>query len=262
MFDLHSHILPDLDDGASNLDEALEMVRRAAAAGTKYITATPHYIEGTYQNQRRKILDKLEILKKRVEIEGIDITLIPGSEVMIIPELPQLVEKGEILTINDANQYLLFELPFMEIPSYTEQVIFELQLKGITPIIAHPERNRKIAADPEVLRNLILKEVLVQVNAGSLAGLYGQDIKSTAEKMVQHKLVHFLGSDAHSLSGNPTNLNEAVSILNKLTDPKEAQNIILDNGEKLMVGEQITSNEPLPLAKKKKIFSFLRLEKD
>ncbi len=262
MFDLHTHIIPDLDDGACNLDEALEMIRRATAAGTSYMAATPHYIEGRYRNYRQKILDKFELLKQRVIREGTNITLIPGSEVMIIPELPQLVEKGEILTLNDANQYLLIELPFMEIPSYTEQVIFELQLKGITPIIAHPERNRKIAADPELLRNLIIKEVLVQVNAGSLTGAYGQDIKAIAEKLVRHHMVHFLGSDAHSLNGHYTNLNKAVTFLQQLTDPEQAHAIISGNGKKLMDREQITSNEPLLFAKKKKIFSFLRSMKD
>ena len=198
--DIHSHIIPGIDDGARDEAIALEMLEIAEKSGTRHIIATPHYVYGNTRYGFATIVEKCEGLNRLAANEGIDITVYPGCEVFITPEIIELYEQGLIGTLADSS-YMLVEFPMMSIPPYTDNVLYELQLKGITPIIAHPERYSEIQRRPEILESFIDRGILAQVNSGSLTGVYGRESKRTVMRLIKKGLVQFVASDAHSDSG-------------------------------------------------------------
>lgn len=160
--------------------------------------ATPHYLEGYYTPTPQEILKKTEQLQQLLDQKGVPLKVYPGSEVHISPDLPELVQQGKVMTVNYGGKYLLVELPFREIPLYTQEVLFRLKLMGITPIIAHPERNEEVIQNVEQLITLTQKGCLVQVNAQSLLGGYGGPIEKTAKLLARRRITHFVGSDLHN----------------------------------------------------------------
>ncbi|MBU1261874.1 hypothetical protein KJ640_02865, partial [bacterium] len=185
MIDLHTHILPGLDDGAKSMEESIQMVREAFNDGTRIIVASPHLLFGSYDNTPEVINLRVEELRGVVLREKIEMEILPGQEVYLIPDLLPRLKEGKVATINNNGCYLLLELPMMDIPVYLDQVIFDLATNGIIPIICHPERNLRVMKDPGLLFDLVKNQgILVQLNAGSLLGNYGKGAKKTAELFV------------------------------------------------------------------------------
>ena len=145
MIDIHSHILPGLDDGAKDMLETLEMVRQLCEAGFKTILATPHVLEGKDFLCPAEILAVTEQVHRCVVEAGISVEILPGAENYIFPDMAKWVSAGKLLTLGNTGKYLLVELPMLEIPQYTDQVFFELQVQGLTPVLAHPERYKRLA---------------------------------------------------------------------------------------------------------------------
>jgi len=195
--DLHIHILPGLDDGAQTWNESLQMAKLAQESGARRIIATPHYIKGAYLPEAETIRTMVETLKGQLASSGIDLQVFPGEEVHLDSDLPSLYEEGRILCLGDSG-YVLIELPFDILPSYTPDVLFRLSLKGAGVILAHPERNRDIRQNLELLSELTDLGAYVQINAGSLLGSYGRHVEAAAVAMARRGLVHFIGSDAHA----------------------------------------------------------------
>jgi protein-tyrosine phosphatase len=140
LIDIHSHILPGLDDGSQSMEETLAMLKMAAADGITGVVATPHVNNSIYPNSKETIIAKVEEVNRLLQSEHIPISVFPGAEIRLEPDLPERMAKKELLTINNTGSYLLIELPAEFIPTYTEQSLYELQLQGVIPIIAHPER--------------------------------------------------------------------------------------------------------------------------
>ncbi|RDV84794.1 tyrosine-protein phosphatase [Ammonifex thiophilus] len=154
MIDIHTHILPGLDDGAEDLEEALSMARLALADGVTALVATPHVIRGSFFPSRQEILETVSLLNERLAEQGLPLRVLPGAEYRLEPDLPERLAKGELVPLNDAGRYLLVELPSTFVPPYAERVLYELQLQGVTPILAHPERNAELCRRPELLASL------------------------------------------------------------------------------------------------------------
>lgn len=216
MLDFHSHILPGLDDGAPDMDAAIQMARIAVEDGITTMVATPHYIEGSMENSKELILEKLSKYQEVLKNEGINLNVFPGCEVYLSPNIPGLLQKGELMTVNDGGKYILIEFPMQHLPGYVEEVLFEIKLMGVTPIIAHPERNLELAKKPDRVLDLVQKGYLMQVNSGSLNDLYGKKVRKTAELLARNGLVHLLGSDAHSSGGRGPRVRAALMKLGKL----------------------------------------------
>lgn len=255
MIDFHSHVLPYIDDGAKNFDMSLDMLRVSAGNGVTHICATSHYIPGDLEQSLEKYIVKINDLRTLCRIKDIKINIVPGLELYMSPELPKLYTEKKIWGINDT-KYVLIEFPMRQIPMYSEEVFYELRLKGVVPIIAHPERNLEILQDEDILINFLNQGVLAQVNAGSLRGIYGKDIKSFAEHLVSHNMVHLLGSDGHDDAGRNTSIEAAASTINKINQElwewmDSAQYTIIE-------GKDV---EPLELKLPKKKFGFLRMFK-
>lgn len=216
LIDLHAHILPGLDDGPETLEESLETAQAYVKAGYAAVVATPHVIPGVYENTRAKILRGVRALQEHLDRAGIPLTVLPGAEYHLTDRLTSLLEAGELVTLNDNGKYLLVELPFHEIPNHANQILFELMLAGITPVIAHPERNDRLVQQPVLLGRLTEKGVLAQVTAGSLTGLFGSAAKRTANYFINENIAQFMATDAHG----PGRRLEAAPLAAKLLGAK------------------------------------------
>lgn len=221
--DLHSHVLPNLDDGARNDDEALEMLRVAAADGIDVITATPHLDQVRHVEQ---IIDDVARLNDLAAEYGIQITVVPGCEALIAVDLIDRYQSGQLITLNGTS-YILLELPLIgEWPAYLQGVIYDLQLAGLTPILAHAERYPAVRRNPSILHELIATGVIIQINASSLRGSTGGESRQTAEVLVRQHMAHIVASDAHRPHGRSPKLQEALRRVAALAGSGYAEGMI------------------------------------
>ena len=218
MIDFHSHIINGIDDGAKSLEISLEMLKISESEGVEYICATPHFITEEFEISRDKYIDKLDKLLLAAREKKINIKILSGLEIYMHPDLSKQYKEKKIWGINDS-EYLLIELPMCEFPMYTEDIFYELMLLGAKPILAHPERNHKIMKNHDLVINLIKQGVLMQINAGSLLGDYGKEVKKTAQEFVKRNMVHILGSDGHNITSRKTKLKEAYAMVKYANEP-------------------------------------------
>ncbi|MFW5980773.1 MAG: tyrosine-protein phosphatase [Halanaerobiaceae bacterium] len=198
MIDLHSHILPGVDDGARNFKEALAIATIASEKGITKMVATPHF--RGQELTRKNIEKKIENLQLKIEQQGLEVEILPGAEVYISSDLGRKVEEKKVPTINNS-RYLLVEFPFREIPAFVPDIFYDLRVMDYYPIIAHPERYDPVISSTSNLYELVKKDyVYAQINAGSLRGDFGSRIQKTAIKLIKMDLIHFIGSDVHSSS--------------------------------------------------------------
>lgn len=242
MLDLHCHILPGLDDGAPDLETAIEMAKIAVEDGIDTIVATPHFLEGSMENCKQQILQKVSEFQKALEAEGILLKVLPGAEVYISPITPRLLMNDEIITINHKGKHLLVELPMQNVPDFVKQVLFELKVNGVTPIIAHPERNLEMSSKPEMILELASEGCLLQINAGSITGLYGEKVRTTAQLLVRNGLVHLIGSDAHSTGGRSPRILKALKIAERLNPGIMEE--IFSYSKKVLIGDEVAVKVP------------------
>lgn len=207
LVDLHSHVLPGIDDGAPDDAAAIEMLRIADADGVRVIAATPH---AEMIDEPNEIIEGVERLNQLATDDGLTIEVVPGSEVGLAADLLQSYQAGRLLTINATN-YLLIELSHMaEWPPFLRTAIYELQVAGLTPILAHAERYPAVQTDPGILVDVIATGVLIQINAGSLLGQMGSRAHQTAETLVSCRMAHIVASDAHRPRRNAPRLSAAL----------------------------------------------------
>ncbi len=244
MIDIHSHILPGLDDGAGDLEEALEMARLAVADGIRVIVATPHlfkYKSGDLDaiNEKSVILERLDRFRDRLAAEGLALEILPGCDVSLSVDTLRLLAEDRVLTVNDGKRYLLLELPHFSIPPTLEDICFRLQSLGLTPIITHPERQPLIQESPDRLGRLVDLGCLAQLTAGSLTGGFGRRIARVSRQLVKKGYIHLLASDAHNTRGRPPILSQAVSVLSKLVGPEQARAMVTQTPAKIIKGEPV-----------------------
>lgn len=244
MIDTHCHILPGLDDGAADEAAALEMARMAVEGGVRTIVATPHMREGDYLNEREGILAALDSFRALLAREGIELSIAPGSEVHLGPRLVERIAEGRLLTYGDAGRYLLLECPYRTRPVRLEETIFELQVAGVVPVIAHPERIRYFQEDPSRYDEVVRLGALGQMTTSSLLGVFGRPIQTLSEKMVRRGLVHVLGSDSHDTRYRPPRLRSARSRWVELAGEESAQRATEEFPRALIEGAPIDAEPP------------------
>ncbi|CAN5669885.1 tyrosine protein phosphatase [soil metagenome] len=196
MIDLHTHILPGVDDGARTLDDALEMALAFVADGVTTVAATPH-VRDDYPTSADVMLRGVDELRRVLEEEGIPLTLLPGAE-LAVDRIGGL-DENELrrLTLTGSGRYLLVETPYFGWPPELAEQLLELRLAGFTPVLAHPERNAEVQATPSLLTPLVHGGTLVQITAASLDGRLGALTRQTAFRLLEGGLAHMLASDAH-----------------------------------------------------------------
>ncbi|MEG2936648.1 MAG: CpsB/CapC family capsule biosynthesis tyrosine phosphatase [Clostridium sp.] len=244
MNDFHSHVVFGVDDGAKNEEMALNMIEMAVASGTKKLIATPHYVRGRFQVSRGEIRQEIDKLRKLVKDKGIKIEIFAGQEVYYSESILQYYLEGEIGTIEDT-RYMLVELPIKGFEA--EQVInsfYELQLKGVVIVLAHPERYEEFIKRPELINRFVEEGFLFQLNTGSISGEFGKEVKKTAELFLKHDIYSVIGSDAHRLRGRNTDMRPGAEELKRLKtgsveDYKRNMDKILSNEEIRCLGNRI-----------------------
>ena len=198
MIDIHSHILPGIDDGARSIYDTLEMAQTAVQNGIHTMVATPHCnVPGEYDNYFGKHYEKTYLQAvKAIRKEGIPLRLLPGMEVYVTEEVPDLMVQGKIMPLNQTH-YLLVEFGFAEDPQFADYMLERITAKGVTPVIAHVERYYFVQDDPSVIRQWLKKGYVIQVNKGSYQGRFGRKEQKTAYQLTDENLVSVIATDTH-----------------------------------------------------------------
>ncbi len=251
MIDIHCHILPGLDDGSSDINESLGMAKMALSDNITHIVATPHTLNGFFENDPKKIERHLEYLNSQLIRHSINVNLYGGAEVHLCSDMAQKIENGVISTINNS-KYCLLEFPNYSLPPGYQDEIFGLTITGITPVIVHPERLPIFHYDLSVLYKLISMGCVVQITAQSITGGFGKAAMKLSHQMLKRRLAHIIATDAHSLMHRPPILSTAVNMAAKiLKDNEEAESMVVSRPRAILDGTGLDIPEPVPERKKK-----------
>lgn len=238
MIDIHTHILPGVDDGAQSMDEAISMIRFASDNGVNTIVLTPHYIKKSkYISNKDQNVIIYEKLKRRVKEEGIDVELILGNEVYATKNIVDLLDEEVVSTIGNT-KYVLLETQLYKNSIDLEEIIYELTLCGYIPIIAHPERYGYYKDLVHEVKNWINYGALIQVNKGSFFGKYGKFAKKIVHKLIELNLVHFIASDCHRTDVRKPGLNDIYDYIKKQYNEDIAEKLLILNPSQLIVEEK------------------------
>jgi len=195
--DLHSHLIPGIDDGSKSLDESMAMIRKFSELGYKKVITTPHVMSDFYKNNPTTILGGLETVREAIKKEGLQIEIEAAAEYYLDQHFEELIAKKEVLTFGD--NHVLFELSFSTEQNRIKEVIFELLSSGYKPILAHVERYPFYFEEYEKIQNYIDRGCLMQLNINSLSGQYGPGVKKMAESLIDKDMIDVIGSDCHHL---------------------------------------------------------------
>ena len=194
--DIHSHLLPDIDDGAKNLDNSIELIQKMSSYGIKNLITTPHVLGDVYPNSSKTILEKLELVKKELIKRNItDVSIKASAEYMMDEQFSKLLEKGDILTLKD--NYILVEMSYFNPPINLYEILFEIQLKGYKPVLAHPERYLFYHNSFDNYYKLKKAGCLFQLNLLSLTEQYGKHVQKTSGKLLKKNIYDYVGTDTH-----------------------------------------------------------------
>jgi protein-tyrosine phosphatase len=242
MIDIHTHILPGLDDGAQSLEESLLLAKAAVEDGIHTLIATPHHANGKYTNSASVVRDNVSQLNEELIRSNIPLVVLNGQEIRLTTQLLEEWEAGELLCLHDSS-YMLLELPSGHIPAETASFIYELSLFKIQPIIAHPERNAAIAGNPDLLQQLVEIGALAQVTSHSLNGFFGSKVQQLSLQLCKRNLVHFIATDAHHWQYRGFDLSQAYSLLEQELGV-EATEYYKANAESIVSNSPIHILEP------------------
>lgn len=239
--DLHCHLLPAWDDGPRNLEISLQLARKAEQLGVKKILVTPHVgrsFGNATERAARDIPAATADLEREIKSAGIAIDLVPGAEVVLsIADLPSRAVDEPWLTVGGQGRYILVESPFESWPQNANQIIFDLSLRGITAIIAHPERLTNVQDDMSIVESLVQRGALLQITARSIVGPDRKN-KQCAQRMLKAGLVSLIASDAHS--ARHVFPAEVQTTICALVGQDAAKRILTDNARAVLAGNPVT----------------------
>ncbi|KGX86373.1 tyrosine-protein phosphatase [Pontibacillus litoralis] len=249
MIDIHSHILPSIDDGAKTVEDSLAMARAAVADGIHTIIATPHHNNGRYSNEAQFIKEQTAELNEHINNANIPLTILPGQEPRIYGEMVEDLQHHVALPLNDT-QYVFVEFPSDHVPRYSGQLLFDIQVAGYQPIIVHPERNQDLMKHPDRLHKYVERGALTQVTAASVCGKFGKKIKKFTNQLIEANLTHFVANDAHNTTTRGFCLQQAYGEID--AEFGQAKTFMLqENAELLTQGEHVIIDPPSPVKKQK-----------
>jgi protein-tyrosine phosphatase len=243
MIDMHCHLVYNIDDGSKSVEETLNMAKKAEKLGYDAIFATPHFIAGSHETDKTEIYEKLENINNILNDEGCNLKVFEGNEVYFVSDVLQLIEDGCICTLNKS-RYFLMEFPMSGLVLNMEQIITNVIRAGYVPIIAHPERYEFVEKDIKKLLPLVEAGALLQINVGSITGLYGSAVKKNVIKLIKNDMVHFIGTDAHDTRKVYDVYEKAMKKISKLMDSETLDIILNENPDKVLENEIIYPWEP------------------
>jgi protein-tyrosine phosphatase len=254
LIDTHCHLLPGLDDGPTDWDEALEMCSIAWHDGVRAIAATAHQGPNWPEATPERIRHSTRQLQHRLEEARIPLNVYPCAEVMADPDLPEAWSRGDLLSVANTGLYLLVEFPtgvFVDLG----EIVTELVEFGVRPILAHPERCSELLHTPETAADLIRRGCLMQVTTDSLTDPY-QQLRAELRNWFRRGWVHLVASDGHSPHDRPPVIAEAFERITRWTSPAVAERLCCSNGMAVLEGLPLVVPHPRP--PKRKWFSLRR----
>ena len=225
--DIHSHLLPGIDDGAKDIDDSISLITKMHSYGIKNFITTPHVLGDVYPNSSKIIKDKLQLVREALEENNLnDITINAAAEYMLDEQFSTLLEANDILTLKD--NYILVEMSYFNAPYNLYEILFEIQLKGYKPVLAHPERYNFYHNEFENFYKLKKAGCLFQLNLLSLTEQYGKNVQKTAQKLIKENLYDFVGTDTHH--------HNHLNLLQKIGSSKIKKSIIhlIENNKKFL----------------------------
>ena len=240
MIDIHTHILPEIDDGATSMEEAYEMALMAVRSGVKILAATPH------SNQRMEFSDEelrrqekaFAELEQLLLQEKVPLKIYRGMEIWSSIDMVEKIKMGKLLTLNQT-PYTLIEFAFDEEPWWIEAMIGELQGVGLVPILAHPERYYCVQDDPELLEEWRMQGALAQMNKGSVLGRFGKAVERTAEVLLRKQHFTCIASDAHHAHVRTTDMKELHRYLQRYYSLEEQDRLLRQNPLSILRGKKL-----------------------
>lgn len=246
MIDIHTHILPEIDDGSYNLQESYEMAELAKESGVQTIVATPHcnmggVFENFYDEEWR---ERLEKLRDHLKEQGNQVSILSGMEIYASTDVAEKIQRGMLLAINHTRYYLI-EFPFDADPFWMGDILDSVLQLGKVPVIAHPERYYCVQDEPVLLYEWIQQGCVTQMNKGSIFGRFGRHAQSTADLLLNYGLVTCVASDAHSSSQRTTYMGDIREYLLQEYGKKYAYNVLKGNPEKIITDQAISKKDVL-----------------
>ena len=236
MIDIHCHILPAFDDGASNLAESMAMARMAASSGITGIVTTPHFPgESSSLRMLKPLMERFERLYQAIHQENLPLTIYPGAEIRCLPETPKLAEKKLLPTLGDSN-YLLTEFYFNESPAYMSQMIDSLMDSGYDIVVAHPERYQAVQENPLLARSWFEAGCVLQLNKGSLLGAFGSRVQQAADQLLSQGLAHVVASDGHGADRRTPHMGALIQLIHERCTPEYARILLERNPARIVEG--------------------------
>ena len=194
--DIHSHLIPGIDDGSPDMETTIILLKKFIDLGYKKVITTPHIMIDYYKNTPEIILSGLDKVNEEIIKNNLDIEIEAAAEYNLEPEFEDLLEKNNLLTFGNDN-YLLFELSFFDEPPKLNDIIWKMIEKGISPVLAHVERYSYWHKDYNKIEEMINRGVKLQLNIGSITGAYGPEVKKVADRLIEDQVIDFVGSDCH-----------------------------------------------------------------
>ena len=255
MVDIHGHLLPGIDDGARNMDMALEMARMAVADGISVSLVTPHHLNGVYQNPAENVRERTAAFRTAINQAGIELEILPGAECHLVPELARELQAGTAMTVADRGRAVLVELPVHTIPMGATTILENILALNMVPVIVHPERNSELAREPDRLADWIDMGCLAQVTGRSCTGKFGDRALRASREMVTRGLIHFLASDAHRNRRRVPEMRPGRDCVAEWVGESAARLITEDFPRNLVMGREINPeqlHELLPRQRKRR----------
>lgn len=244
MIDLHSHLLPGIDDGSQDWEESMEMARQALKTGTTEVLITHHILNNSDYKLEADILAKYEDVQRRLAEANLPLKVHLAAEIYYRPDMEL---SHRISTFNANDRYFLVEFPMQGIPRGVDDVFFDLILNGKVPIIAHPERNFGLLKNPQRAYEFVQRGCLLQMNSSSLEGKYGEGVKALAMAFMNSRLIHFVGSDGHNARRRPLRIGQIYKTVCELWGEDTGRSLFYENPRNALAGKEIKIPEPLPV---------------
>jgi protein-tyrosine phosphatase len=250
--DIHCHLLPGIDDGARDWDQSLAMARLALEDGTTTIVATPHQLGSFSQNRGDEIRLLTVELQERLQDAEIPLTVLPGGEIRVEPELVAGIASGDLLTLGDHHRHVLLELPH-ELYLPLDGILAELSRRRMVGILAHPERNLGLLRQPSLIESLVDAGCLMQITAGSLCGTLGPEPQEMSEWMLREGLVHLVATDAHGPRSRRPLLGRAHERLRELSDSQTADDLCGNHPGSVAAGHEVPAGRRTADSRQRKV---------
>lgn len=245
MIDLHSHILPEIDDGATSMEVSLAMARMAVADGTTVLACTPHIYPGMYMNDSAGIHAARDALQAELDRRGIALRLVVGADAHLVPELLEGLESGRVPTLH-GSRYFLLEPSHHVAPPGFEDAVLRIMAAGYVPVVTHPERLSWVETHYDTFVRLARRGVWMQLTAGAIAGKFGKRARWWSQRFLGDGMVHIVASDAHGTGRRSPVMSDAIPLMRRLAGDDEVRQMLVHRPQAILDDSEPEDVKPPP----------------